>query len=107
MCRCGGELLVTDMRRGQSLFEAMPDARALVDAGVGTEGSLLSGVSAHCGWEGTGVTAEARDAPQEAELCQTFPLDQAHLTFSREALQLLPLAIRCVYSAALQPLKRY
>lgn len=84
--------MVTDMRRGQSLFEAMPDSRVLVDEGVGREGSLLSGVSAQCGWEGE----QAPSMQQEAELCQTVPLNKVHLKFNMEALQLWPLTIRCV-----------
>lgn len=81
------------MRRGESLFEAMPDSRALVDEGVVREGSLLSGVSAQCGWEGEQAN-ETPSRQQEAELCQTIPLNRVHLKFNMEALQLLPLTIR-------------
>lgn len=82
---------MTDMRRGESLFEAVPEARVLVDEGVELEGSLLSGVSALCWWEdsqGCGHTSV------ESQLCEAVTLDKVHLKFNMEALQLLPLAIR-------------
>lgn len=89
---CGGDLLVTDMRRGESLFEAVPGARVLVDEGVESEGSLLSGVSALCWWEdGQGC---GHGAYVESELCEAVTLDKVHLKFNKKALQLLPLAIR-------------
>lgn len=43
----GGPWLVTDMRRGATIFELDPDVRVKVDEGVAEEGSNLSGVSAH------------------------------------------------------------
>ena len=86
---------MTDMRRGQSLFEAMPGSRALVDEGVEREGSQMSGVSAQCRWEGElDQHSTAPNTHQEAELCQTIPLDKVHLMFNMEALQLWPLGIR-------------
>lgn len=93
---CGGELLVTDMRRGESLFEAVPNSRSLVDEGVAVEGSLLSGVSAQCGWWTQGRTEtntfEAPGLP--TELCEATALEKVNLKFDTEALQLWPLAIR-------------
>lgn len=73
----------------------MPDSRALVDEGVEREGSQLSGVSAQCRWEGESAQLSTAHAiQQEAELCQTVPLDKVHLKFNIEALQLWPLGIR-------------
>ncbi len=93
---------MTDMRRGESLFEVKPEARGLVEEGVATEGSQLSGVSALCGWE--------HDAPAiysivEQELVQSVPIQNVHLQFNMEALQLWPLAIRLVttYSPTYRP----
>ena len=82
---------MTDMRRGESLFEAMPEARGLVDEGVASEGSLLSGVSAVCAWE-----QEVHSNSTEHELAETVVLQRVHLHFNMEALQLWPLAIKLV-----------
>ena len=90
---------MTDTRRGESLFEAVPEARALVDEGVELEGSLLSGVSALCWWEdGQGC---GHGAHVESELCEAVTLDKVHLKFNIEAMQLLPLAIRLGYTCNL------
>ncbi|XP_077992002.1 suppressor of fused homolog [Glandiceps talaboti] len=47
----GGPWLVTDMRRGESIFEIDPHLQELVDHGIEADGSNLSGVSAKCSWE--------------------------------------------------------
>uniref|UniRef100_A0A8C4WQN9 Suppressor of fused homolog n=1 Tax=Eptatretus burgeri TaxID=7764 RepID=A0A8C4WQN9_EPTBU len=47
----GGAWLITDMRRGESLFEINPTQQERIEQGVQTEGSNLSGVSARCCWE--------------------------------------------------------
>lgn len=80
------------MRRGQSLFELLPDCRLLVEEGVELEGSLLSGVSALCGWQDNHSAAVSTDP----ELCPANPLEEVHLTFNMEAVQLWPLAIKLV-----------
>lgn len=46
----GGPWLVTDMRRGESIFELDPEIRDAVEDGIATEGSNLSGVTAKCSW---------------------------------------------------------
>ncbi|RWS03691.1 suppressor of fused-like protein [Dinothrombium tinctorium] len=46
----GGPWLVTDMRRGETIFEIDPEIQEAVDDGIATEGSNLSGVSARCSW---------------------------------------------------------
>lgn len=46
----GGEYLVTDMRRGETIFEIDPELREAVDDGIATQGSNLSGVSARCSY---------------------------------------------------------
>lgn len=46
----GGPLLVTDMRRGETIFEIDPQLQDAVDLGIKLEGSNLSGVSARCLW---------------------------------------------------------
>lgn len=51
-----GPWLVTDMRRSGSMFEMDPEVQAAVDAGIASDGSNLSGVSARCSW---------REAPAE------------------------------------------
>ncbi|XP_033883294.1 suppressor of fused homolog isoform X3 [Acipenser ruthenus] len=47
----GGPWLITDMRRGETIFEIDPHLQERVDKGIETDGSNLSGVSAKCAWE--------------------------------------------------------
>lgn len=46
----GGPWLITDMRRGESIFEIDPSAHEEIENGFELEGSNLSGVSARCSW---------------------------------------------------------
>ncbi|XP_044293573.1 suppressor of fused homolog isoform X3 [Varanus komodoensis] len=48
----GGPWLITDMRRGETIFEIDPHLQQdRVDKGIETDGSNLSGVSAKCAWD--------------------------------------------------------
>ncbi|CAI5775129.1 suppressor of fused homolog isoform X2 [Podarcis lilfordi] len=47
----GGPWLITDMRRGETIFEIDPHLQDRVDKGIETDGSNLSGVSAKCAWD--------------------------------------------------------
>ncbi|OTF77226.1 suppressor of fused-like protein, partial [Euroglyphus maynei] len=53
----GSAYLITDMRRGETIFEIDPELREAVDDGIATQGSNLSGVSARCSF----VTAKGDD----------------------------------------------
>lgn len=46
----GGPWHITDMRRGESIFELDLNAHEEVESGFEVEGSNLSGVSARCSW---------------------------------------------------------
>ncbi|KAI1278047.1 Suppressor of fused -like protein [Halotydeus destructor] len=46
----GGDWLVTDMRRGESMFDLDPEIKEAVEDGIAAEGSNLSGVTAKCSW---------------------------------------------------------
>lgn len=48
--RAGGPWHITDMRRGESIFEIDLNAHEEVERGFELEGSNLSGVSARCSW---------------------------------------------------------
>ncbi|XP_069139954.1 suppressor of fused homolog [Argopecten irradians] len=50
----GGPWLITDMRRGETIFEIEPHFQDRVDTGIETEGSNLSGVNSRCSWEEPG-----------------------------------------------------
>ncbi|KAK7008676.1 suppressor of fused [Biomphalaria glabrata] len=50
----GGAWLVTDMRRGETIFELDPHLKERLDQGIEQEGSNLSGVSAWCSWDEPG-----------------------------------------------------
>ena len=47
----GGEWLITDMRRGETIFELNPHLQDEVERGIDVDGSNLSGVSARCSWQ--------------------------------------------------------
>ncbi|KAK7109117.1 suppressor of fused homolog [Littorina saxatilis] len=50
----GGPWLVTDMRRGETIFELDPQLSDRVEQGIEQEGSNLSGVSSRCFWDEPG-----------------------------------------------------
>jgi len=54
----GGFWLVTDMRRGESMFELDLNASSILEAGIQTDGSNLSGVTATCSWIDTSINQE-------------------------------------------------
>lgn len=54
----GGPWLITDMRRGETIFEIDPHLQDRVDQGIETEGSNLSGVNSRCSWEEPGEGSE-------------------------------------------------
>lgn len=57
----GGIYQVTDMRRGETIFELDPDIQEAVDDGIAIEGSNLSGVSAKCSWSDNLPNSSDRD----------------------------------------------
>lgn len=59
----GGPWLVTDMRRGETVFEINPDLLEEVENGIHTSGSNLSGVSARCVWLETAETEQDEHNP--------------------------------------------
>ncbi|KAK3611658.1 hypothetical protein CHS0354_012028 [Potamilus streckersoni] len=50
----GGPWLISDMRRGETIFEIDPSLQEKVDRGIEVEGSNLSGVNSRCSWEEPG-----------------------------------------------------
>ncbi|XP_038070508.1 suppressor of fused homolog [Patiria miniata] len=71
----GGEWLITDMRRGETIFELNPHLQDEVDRGIDMDGSNLSGVSACCSWQepddvevpGEEKPLSQRISPQQSE----------------------------------------
>uniref|UniRef100_A0A8C1XCK9 Suppressor of fused homolog n=1 Tax=Cyprinus carpio TaxID=7962 RepID=A0A8C1XCK9_CYPCA len=57
----GGPWLITDMRRGETIFEIDPHLQERVDKGIETDGSNLSGVSAKCAWDDLSRPPEDED----------------------------------------------
>lgn len=107
--RAGGPWYVTDMRRGESIFELDMNAQEEFERGFEVEGSNLSGVSARCSWaeQDTSTLPHLKDGndcedetnpkqglQESAELMHIKKLDGVHLVFNLEAGSLLPLAIR-------------
>jgi suppressor of fused-like protein len=115
----GGEWLITNMRRGESLFDIDNDNQLLLMRGVEDEGSGLSGVSAVCSWEdGCGLKAAgsiitelpgmegppavrgvahckgSEGGDMTIELLRTQTLKDVHLVFNLEAAKLIILALK-------------
>ncbi|XP_022086688.1 suppressor of fused homolog [Acanthaster planci] len=71
----GGEWLITDMRRGETIFELNPHLQDEVERGIDMDGSNLSGVSARCSWQepddlevsGDEKPLSQRISPQQSE----------------------------------------
>ncbi|XP_026879385.1 suppressor of fused homolog isoform X2 [Electrophorus electricus] len=57
----GGPWLITDMRRGETIFDIDPHLQDRVDKGIETDGSNLSGVSAKCAWDDLSRPPEDED----------------------------------------------
>ncbi|XP_018580681.1 suppressor of fused homolog isoform X5 [Scleropages formosus] len=58
----GGPWLITDMRRGETIFDIDPHLQQeRVDKGIESEGSNLSGVSAKCAWDDLSHPPEDED----------------------------------------------
>lgn len=70
----GGPWLITDMRRGESMFEIDLNAHEEVERGFEAEGSNLSGVSARCSW----VEQEISDRTKTKS--PTYIPDGPHIT---------------------------
>ncbi|GFV67652.1 suppressor of fused homolog [Trichonephila clavipes] len=68
----GGPWLVTDMRRGETIFELDPSVQDAVDRGIETDGSNLSGVSARCSWQEKKHVTPPVDDSEEADLERGF-----------------------------------
>lgn len=103
----GGPWHITDMRRGESIFELDLSAHEEVERGFELEGSNLSGVSARCSWsvengknkddcdeEGESHHQTLQGLQESTELMHIVKLDGVHLVFNLEAGSLLPLAIK-------------
>ncbi|KAK3094562.1 hypothetical protein FSP39_003435 [Pinctada imbricata] len=63
----GGPWLITDMRRGETIFEIEPHLQDQVDQGIEQEGSNLSGVNSRCSWEEPGDGGEEIYNEEERE----------------------------------------
>ncbi|CAH1389820.1 unnamed protein product [Nezara viridula] len=118
---CGGNWLVTDMRRGMSMFELDPNSSQLVKEGIEKDGSNLSGVAAVCSWKESREIEEDKYGEivensssnnkyssfshgcsnswqqedfESTELLQKKNLENVMLTFNYESGKLLPSVIR-------------
>nr|4KMD_A Chain A, Sufu [Homo sapiens] len=97
----GGPWLITDMRRGETIFEIDPHLQERVDKGIETDGSNLSGVSAKCAWddlsrppEDDSLESDSSTAIIPHELIRTRQLESVHLKFNQESGALIPLCLR-------------
>ena len=48
---CGGPWLISDARRGETMYDVDPSLQDRVESGIEFDGSNLSGVTSRCGWE--------------------------------------------------------
>ncbi|KAG7159799.1 Suppressor of fused-like [Homarus americanus] len=60
----GGPWMVTDMRRGESIYELEPSVAEEVENGIENEGSNLSGVSARIAWAEAELGSMVPSSPQ-------------------------------------------
>ncbi|ETE73185.1 Suppressor of fused-like protein, partial [Ophiophagus hannah] len=120
----GGPWLITDMRRGETIFEIDPHLQDRVDKGIETDGSNLSGVSAKCAWddlsrppeddEDSRNTEQIRETLRRGLEINSKPilppistqrqnglntdrapqLESVHLKFNQESGALIPLCLR-------------
>ncbi|XP_054714387.1 suppressor of fused homolog [Uloborus diversus] len=77
----GGPWLITDMRRGETMFELDPSVQESVDQGIETDGSNLSGVSARCSWQEkkTNNNEGCPESDNEGEYPQISPLESEQI----------------------------
>jgi len=120
----GGSWLITNMRRGESMFDVDPSVHDEIAEGIKTDGSNLCGISATCSWEETdnkGDTASCfksvedsmnnlriirskerktdivmncRQSELSSELAEKKFIEKVHLTFNLEAGRLLPFVLK-------------
>ncbi|NP_001161664.1 suppressor of fused-like protein [Saccoglossus kowalevskii] len=80
----GGPWLVTDMRRGETIFEIDPHLPEQVDRGIETDGSNLSGVSAKCSWEDWDeFSSDSSGTEQSTPHISKFDSEQIKATLQR------------------------
>ncbi|KAL5244334.1 hypothetical protein ACI65C_011744 [Semiaphis heraclei] len=116
----GGSWLITNMRRGESMFDVDPSVHDEIAEGIKTEGSNLCGISAHCdkalvyksvehSMNNLRIINNSR-APNEdleetdgnsnykscelSELSQEQFIENVHITFNLEAGLLLPFVLK-------------
>lgn len=63
----GSPWLVTDMRRGESMFDLDLNVQEAVDKGIEVDGSNLSGVSARCTWSENRPSSRIRSHSSEGQ----------------------------------------
>lgn len=79
----GGPWLITDMRRGENIFELDFSTQEEVEQGIEMEGSNLSGVSARCSWTDLDLQAflpadeDREDFPDEESEEESEELDRS------------------------------
>ncbi|XP_070540904.1 suppressor of fused homolog [Ptychodera flava] len=80
----GGPWLVTDMRRGESIFDIDPHLQEMVDRGIETDGSNLSGVSAKCSWQDwDDFSGESSGTEQNTPQISKYDTEQIKATLQR------------------------
>ena len=104
--RTGGPLLVTDMRRQDSIFDIDTSARERVKKGIDRDGSNLTVVSCMCSWEEPDLPptegwdqlqhqpCKVQDHAVATDLAPVQLMSGSHVIMNQEAGSLLGLALR-------------
>lgn len=82
----GGPWLITDMRRGQTIFELNPQFQEQVDDGILQDGSNLSGVTSQCIWQH--LSDEFNQLSIKSELEDKKIREQQPVTVSKTSIEI-------------------
>ena len=97
---------MTDMRRGESIYDLDPSSHEKVERGIEEDGSNLSGVTSRCWWEewhvvaggGGGDADDDQFMNERHEISQTGQCDEFIILSLISKHPLLSLTVRCIKS---------
>lgn len=73
---------MTDMRRGESMYDLDPASHEKVERGIDEDGSNLSGVTSRCWWEEWQVPAPGGDADDDHNMAERHEISPTGGKFS-------------------------
>ena len=67
---------MTDMRRGESIYDLDPSSHDKVERGIDEDGSNLSGVTSRCWWEEWQVPVPGGDGEDDQNMGERHEISQ-------------------------------